>query len=101
MSLLAELLTCVHDEYFADATKAGVVLSQLSHTEHYASVCRYTAAGAKVVVCSAKAASLDASIRALAVAWMLQVKRFEALRARLAGPKAFDALLVKALRGAA
>lgn len=100
MSLLSEFLKCIHSEYWNDKTKAGVVLSQLSANEVYASVVRYPDGpfGVKQIVCKAKAKTLDAVIRALAIAWLVETKRFEKLRTTLMSPKAFDGTIRLFLR---
>ena len=98
MSLLAELLACVQSEFWADQTKAGVVLSQLDSVTVYASICRYpNGPSDKKVLCSAKAEDLDKALRALAVQWLIHTKRFETLRTKLDAPKPFDSCLRRVL----
>lgn len=100
MSLLASLLASVRREYWADDTKAGVVLSDLGTLAPtvYASICRYpTGPNSKQVVCKVKADDVDKALRALSIEWLIHTRRFEALRAKLDCPKPFDAALERAL----
>jgi hypothetical protein len=100
MSVLNALLASVQSQYWRDTVKAGVVLSNLGSRDFYASVCRYpNGPNDKQIVCKAKGSTLDETVRALAVAWMIETRRFEALRIKTKLlPRDFDRFLNAALR---